>query len=313
MRSMRLARLLIPLDGSPLSEAALTYAEDLARASDSELLLVRVAWAPMPDADWGQAQGRAVREAEAYLDSLAAGLRKRGQSVETAVISSPDPARALVDQIDVRDADLVVMGTHGRSGVDRLVAGSVAEGVLARTPVPVMLVRYGCSGHDLRRVGKPPRFIVPLDGSSFAEAALPVAEGLARDAGAELVLLRAVRPARSKPPVDGIAARVDDPQERLRAEAERYLLQTAERHGLGPRVVALDARVAQPAEAIVAASCDHLAGLVVMATHARVGPAHFLHGSVASQVLRRGAVPLLLVRPTLQAKPVHREAAYAAP
>jgi nucleotide-binding universal stress UspA family protein len=267
----------------------------------------------MPDNDWGPAQGHAVREAEAYLDRLAARLQEPGRQVETVVISSPDPARAIVDQIDVRHADLVVMGTHSRSGLDRLIAGSVAKGVVARTPVPVLLVRNGSTGHDLSRLGKPPRFLVPLDGTSFAEAALPVAKSLAGDVGAELILLRSVRPLLPKSGLlDGIPPPLDERQEELREEALRYLGQTADRFGLGQSVIALDARVAQPAEAVVAASCEHLAGLVVMSTHARTGPARFLRGSVAGQVLRRSTVPLLLVRPALQRAPADRSKAPSA-
>ncbi len=286
--------ILVPLDGSPLAERALPYAEALARASGARLLLVRAALAhTFPGVDPTEDQVKAVREAEDYLATIAAQLARQGV-VETAVFYG-EPVEAILEETRLRKADLVVMATHGRSGVSRWVYGSVAEAVLAESPVPVLLVQAWRDEGKLAPLAEHPRLIVPLDGSPFAEEVLPVALEVAGKLGGELVLLHVVS-------VSGqavAAGRQPAGLEALKDEARDYLRQVADRlatSDAGLRVQ-YEVRVGPAAEAIVAASHDLDASLVVMATHARTGLDRILLGSVAQGVLRHGSIPVLLVHP----------------
>ena len=139
---MNVKTILVPLDGSPLGELALTPAVDLARDKGARLILLRAAEAHTLVADPTEAQVAAVREAEDYL----AAVRARGAAaiteVETSVWYGP-PAEAIVEAARYRGADLIVMSSHGRSGLGRLVLGSVAEMVLRATPTPILLIRAG--------------------------------------------------------------------------------------------------------------------------------------------------------------------------
>jgi len=141
---MKVKTILVPLDGSTLAEAALPPAIDLARERGARLILLRATEAHgSPLADPAEAQVTAVRGAEAYL----AGVRTRIHAaelpaVDTSVWYGP-PADAIVEAARFRSVDLIVMSSHGRSGLGRLVLGSVAETVLRATAVPILLIRPG--------------------------------------------------------------------------------------------------------------------------------------------------------------------------
>lgn len=139
---MKLDKILVPLDGSVLAEAALWTAADLAAKNGATLTLVRAAQVyTLPGADSVEAQVMAVREAEEYLAAILKRLEAKGvKRVETHVWYGP-AAAAIVEAAAVQNADLIVMCTHGRSGLGRLVLGSVAESVLRGTTTPIFIVR----------------------------------------------------------------------------------------------------------------------------------------------------------------------------
>lgn len=140
---MKAGKILVPLDGSALAEAALPKAAELVRdCPPASLLLLRAAEAPMiTGGDPVEAQVEVVREAEEYLDRVAERLRADGLSeVSTSVWYGP-PAPAIVEAAEIAKADLIVMSTHGRSGLGRLFVGSVAESVLRGTRTPILLLR----------------------------------------------------------------------------------------------------------------------------------------------------------------------------
>ena len=139
---MKIDKVLVPLDGSTLAEQALTKALDVAEGGEPTLLLLRAAEASTwPGVDATDEQIRVVQEAEEYLNAVQARLAAKGvRKVETSVWYGP-PASAIVEAARVADADLIVMTTHGRSGLGRLILGSVAEAVLRGTNTPIMLLR----------------------------------------------------------------------------------------------------------------------------------------------------------------------------
>ena len=139
---MKTDRILVPLDGSLLAEAAIPAALDLGRGTPSKLMLLRAAEAHMlPGADPTDEQVAVVREAEDYLAAVSARLADRGVTdVETSVWYGP-AAASIIEAAKLKKADLIVMSTHGRSGLDRLILGSVTESVLRGTTAPICIVR----------------------------------------------------------------------------------------------------------------------------------------------------------------------------
>ncbi|MBI5904491.1 MAG: universal stress protein [Deltaproteobacteria bacterium] len=139
-------KVLVPLDGSALAERAVPHAEEIARASGAEILLLQAVGMPMPVvpeavlvADARILQ-EAMRSASEYLERTASPLRKAGIAVRIRVDDRP-PADAILHTAEMEDADLIVMSTHGRSGISRLVMGSVAESVLHASRRTLMLVK----------------------------------------------------------------------------------------------------------------------------------------------------------------------------
>jgi nucleotide-binding universal stress UspA family protein len=140
---MRFDKLLIPLDGSRFAEAALPKAVELVRNNPgATLILLRAAEATtFPGVDPIDAQVSVVHEAEDYLETVAARLRADGVSGVRTSVWYGAAAPAIIEAAERANADLIVMSTHGRSGVGRLIVGSVAESVLRGARTPIFLIR----------------------------------------------------------------------------------------------------------------------------------------------------------------------------
>lgn len=143
-------KILVPLDGSVLAEAALAHARDLARCTGSTLILVRVVVYALHDLITNDPTLSSTlsedllairRQAETYLERAAADLRGEGFTVSTEVCDDARTADAILECAERERADLIVMSTHGRSGFSRWLLGSVADRVLHGAGTPVLLVR----------------------------------------------------------------------------------------------------------------------------------------------------------------------------
>jgi nucleotide-binding universal stress UspA family protein len=296
--------ILVPLDGSAFSERALPMAIELARPMGAQLVLVRAASAPALPGDYAtDAQVRAVREAETYL--VDAALKLAGQSIRTeTAVPYGAASEAILLEVGLRHADLVIMCTHGRSGLGRWIYGSVAEGVVAHSPVPVLLVRPTGSQAVLACEPLISQLLVPLDGSALSEAALPQAATLARSLDCRIQLLSVVVPPRV---VIADLAYVPDAlgvsDEALQADRERanqYLAEVAERLQHDGLCVQTAVREGPAADTILQHAQTMGARLIVMATHGRTGVERLLLGSVALEVVHRTLFPVMLVHPTGQ-------------
>ncbi|HKZ04779.1 MAG TPA: universal stress protein [Methylomirabilota bacterium] len=140
---MHLDRILVPLDGSAIAETALDTAIELARLEPgAALLLIRAADAPpAPGSDPRARQDAVIREAELYLGEMAGRVRARGIPRVQTTVRNGAAARAIVEAAERDAVDLIVMSTHGRTGLRRVVLGGVATAVLGGTKIPVLLVR----------------------------------------------------------------------------------------------------------------------------------------------------------------------------
>jgi nucleotide-binding universal stress UspA family protein len=300
--------ILVPLDGSPLAERAVPYAEVLARPAGGRLILVRaVPYLARPTGTdsfptLDAARVAAAHEARAYLDGHAARLAGRGIAAEVAVPCEGE-VEGILAEVGRHGADLIVMATHGRGGLGRWVYGSVAEGVLARAPIPAVVVRAWLPEGGAARLGEHPRILVPLDGSAEAEEALHVAVALAGGLVGTVTLVRAVaRPDLVLAPDAILGALLREELAAERAAAEGYLRELAGRLARAGQTVDTVVRVGQPgmhmaAEVIQAVGRECGAALVVMASHRRAGLERRLLGSVADATLRHGTLPVILVRP----------------
>ena len=141
---MQFETILVPLDGSALAEAALSTAVNLGGGSGARLILLRAVEAhTLPGADVTDAQAEVVREAEVYLGGVQRQLEARGVKAVATSVWYGDAASSIVEAAAARHVDLIVMSTHGRTGLARLILGSVAESVIRGTVTPILLVRSG--------------------------------------------------------------------------------------------------------------------------------------------------------------------------
>ena len=133
--------ILVPLDGSTLAEGILPHVQELAKSLAAELVLLRVAFTHVfPGYDPTQAQVTTVQEAEDYVSGLAKRLQGEGVRAE-ARVRYGDAVEESLDHVIWGHIDLIAMATHGRTGLTRVVMGSVTEHVLRRTSVPMLLMR----------------------------------------------------------------------------------------------------------------------------------------------------------------------------
>ena len=193
-----ISTVLVPLDGSPLAEHAVPYAEALAAEDgrfvafgvvpERDPLLSELLWAlEAPVAPAGDAELAVARQT---LEAAVARLAAKPERWSVGVARG-DAAEQILHAIEERDADLVVMTTHGRGALGRAVYGSVADRIARFSPVPVLLVRPGPDA-EAEPAADIARLVLPLDGSDLAEAALPLAVELAKRRGVPVHLVRAV-------------------------------------------------------------------------------------------------------------------------
>ena len=145
---------LVPLDGSPLAESILPQAVAVAEPASAEVTLLRIiepldkgVRETMGQELAGKFEEVTLEEAQAYLDGVGEKLAAQGIAVRSVVLSG-QPAEAIIDYVGTHAVNLIVMASHGRSGLSRWAFGSVTDKVLHRSPVPVMVGPVPGSGHS---------------------------------------------------------------------------------------------------------------------------------------------------------------------
>lgn len=293
-----LTRILVPLDGSPLADRALGYAEVLAARAGAELLLVQAidTWAVLDGGRHGRRAQEMTVEAESRLAASVERLKSRGQMAASSV-EFGEAAMVIAQARQSHNSDLIVMSTHGRGGLARLAYGSVAERVLRLGACPVLLIPPDAAADWNTASGGV--VVVPVDGSQLSEEALSPARGLADIFGASLLVLQVVEPPAATA-YDGWNAIT--PYEYLDVEqwveqAKPYANDVARRlQDGGARAEALTL-AGYPAATIDQEVRRQNALAVVMASHGRSGIGRMVLGSVAQGVVQRTRVPVLVVTP----------------
>jgi nucleotide-binding universal stress UspA family protein len=281
-------RILVPLDGSEMAEAALDYVQLLPSR--------RIRLLAIEHEEIGiSAICKAARDCKTYLENSAEPLRQQGRDVETSVALG-NPAEQILAFAGT--ADLVLMGSHGHGLVERFMLGSVADQVARHATVPTIIVRDRQVPAVAVRLA---RIVVPLDGSPLAERALPAASMLAADLGVPIHLIRVLE-------IDAVRAAVQagmhvasaylHSQEDVQRRAEEYLAERAQELREQRLTATSEVLLGSPGATLLDAIRPD--DLVVMTSHARGGVRRWLLGSIADRLVRAAAGPVLLV-PTADA------------
>ncbi|MFB6179972.1 MAG: universal stress protein [Halorientalis sp.] len=279
-------RILFPTDGSDTTVAVFEYVQQIAREHGASVTVLNVADTGRDSVT--QISGDVVDALEQDGERIVADLAEHasGIDVDTEVLQG-DPAATVEEYADRIGADLIVMPTHGRSGLERLLLGSVTERVINTASVPVLAVNpdHGAWTYP------PANVLVPTDGSAGAARALASGIDLAGATGATLHLLTVVETASL-----GFDARSVVKDEQLEATGRRILDDaTAQAHASLDDVQDV-IRDGEPYREIDSYIDDAGVDLVVMGTHGRTDFSRYLLGSVANKLVRSSPVPVLTVR-----------------
>jgi nucleotide-binding universal stress UspA family protein len=285
---LQLPRILFATDGSACAERARHYAMHLADHVDAALHVVHVEERPAELRDVIE-----VEEADVLSDlhSVGAGdAAVAAPRVRERQVVHPSAAEGLLAYATEHDVRLLVLGTHGRRGLRRLVLGSVAEEVVRRSEVPVLTVGRGASAAE--PTGG--RLLVPVDFSEHQAPLLAHARewALAYDMAVTLVHVVELE---GVPDVYGLRSQPPNP-DALAERTREALSETADdlrAHGLDVQV---DVRTGHAAPGILEAADALAPDLLAVATHGRSGVDRVLMGSVAESVLRQAPCPVLTVK-----------------
>jgi nucleotide-binding universal stress UspA family protein len=236
--------------------------------------------------------------AQQYLAEQVTKARAAGVNARSA-ITRGEAADRIITLADREGADLVAIGTHGRSGVSRWLFGSVASRVLEACPVPVLFL-HPKTGEDKGAPGPViNKILVPLDGSDVAASVIPQVEGLAKALGASLVFYSAVSPVTTYPGFETAqGAALGTILEEMVEQAKALTARAAE-EAVSRGIEATSASaLTPPVDGILHAAEDTKCDLIAIATHGRGGLGRAVMGSVADGVVRRSADrPVFVIRP----------------
>jgi len=301
-------KILVPLDGSPVAEQVLPYVRFLAKASGLPIELCQAVEPEQIAVYSGTRQGRELDIVKADLKGKAADyLRKVESSFSkplrvTSSIEIGKPADVIVEKAAAQPATLITMATHGRSGVQRWVLGSVAERVIQSARSHVFLLRANepkAIEASLKTV------IVPLDGSPLAEEVLPYVSEMAKKMDLEVLLVRVFNlPVLLYGGEDTYATDLTEILEVAKNEAKRYLEEKVAQLKIieGLKRVSSVYLEGESAGQIIDLARKTPDNFIAMSTHGRSGIGRLVLGSVTSRVVRHSGGPVLVVRASAKAQ-----------
>jgi len=289
--------IVVPLDGSELSERAIPYATLFAKTFGGRLLLITV-WEGAEDALVRALPG--MKEAlfktgeeyfEQYLAAIASKCSEDGVRADAEVLTGT-PADVILKLVGDRKAGLLAFATHGRSGLSRWWSGSTANELAQHAKLPRLIIGPKVLSQPARAI-KVDGVVVPVDGSDFAECAVDEGARIAKQFGATLHIVEAISPTAQTFMFDMPAVATADITRQIEEGSKEYLAGLAERAGAGAKTAVLRG---PPADVLVDYVEAQGIDLVVMATHGLGGLMRVALGSVADRMLQSDA-PVYLVPP----------------
>jgi nucleotide-binding universal stress UspA family protein len=305
--------MLVPLDGSELAEVVFPYAEELSARLNIDVILLQVAgpvlgqFGPMRRAYIERAIEIVSRKAQNVKEDIGIGLQTKPIQVQGELVEGY-PAEVILHYAEEKEIDLILMATHGYSGLKRWSIGSVASKVLSASKIPVWLIRAGIS--EVKPYDEWPSItlLVPLDGSEMAESVLPHVEILAKQQGAksvDVILLKVVEsptmPSYFSPELSGVSLNwgeyMQQEEARRKKLAVEYLDKNEKRlkgNNINVRTKVLQGKAS---DEIINYASKNPFSVIVMATHGRSGLGRLVYGSVAASLLNSVTCPIFLVKP----------------
>ena len=287
-------KILVPLDGSALAERALPLAAQIAEGSGARLVLYRVVpYFTVLAADpllYEEMNRMGEDEALSYLRRIRNDLADSIAADTVCEVGSA--ADSILQYAQDRAVDLIVMSSHGRSGLNRWVYGSVAERIMSQASCPTLII----NANQPAGQPAPKKVLVPLDGSPLAEKALAPALELVKALGPQLHLLRVTTSGHMRFETDSTAEIFADIEDTEVVQAQDYLQEQADSLDIANVWPAVNVAKASVAESIIDYAAKEGIGLIVMSSHGRTGLQRWVYGSVAEKVLRSACCATMIVR-----------------
>jgi nucleotide-binding universal stress UspA family protein len=302
--------MLVPLDGSKTAEVVLPYVKEIAGRLDLNLYFLHVY-------DSDSTEPRSV--CETYIDDIArqlkhdatevqteTGVRSGNNAIETSgEVITGQAAEEIINYVDKKDIDLILLSTHGRSGIKQWVMGNNADKVLRKANVPVWLVRAAFPEEIVHDEWCQRTILVPLDGSQTAESVFPHVETLAKQRGPELfkvTLIRVYEPVFVTADYPEASMQltweehVKRMQDHVKEIAVQYLNKIQRRLEYSGLKVSSVVLMGKAAEEIINYAQNNPPNLIVMSTHGYSAINRWEYGNVADKVLYGVSSPVFLVR-----------------
>ncbi len=288
-------RILVPLDGSELARQVFPYVAELALAFGSEVVLVGVC--EPEESEYGQACRLYINsESEQLRDSI----KDSAVKFRTVVLVGK-PAEQILDYAGKNDISLVIILSHGRSGIMTWSLGSTASKVLHRVGVPLIIVRARETPEESAKAGLFSRLVVPLDGSERSEAVLPYVKELTNKLKSEVILLGVVEPGKHVHTIGGLdyVHFTDQVVESMKTNVLKYLGDVSSKLDGTKATIRCEVRVGDGAREIIRFASEIGCSLITVSSHGRPGIEAWIHGSVTYKILQASNQSVMLV-PSLE-------------
>jgi nucleotide-binding universal stress UspA family protein len=285
-------KILVPLDGSDLAELALPYAEELANAFKSEIILLHVS---EPSED------RYRHMHELYVAEVADRMKERFKKVTPAVVSGK-PADEIISYADKNKVGIIIMTSHGRSGIMSWATGSIASKLLQGAAAPLLLVRAAKPKRKAQREVLLNRILLPLDGSEAGEAAVEYIGEMMSRLESDVILFGVVSSGQHIRSVGGLDY-IHYPEEQLelfKRDAQEYLdgvyRRLKRRKGTVKVVLKVGDKAGDVGQEILKYAEEKKVNLIAISSHGHSGIEKWVFGSIANKVVLNSQSPVLVVK-----------------
>ena len=284
-------RILVPLDGSKFAEQVFPPVVELARAFGSEVVLVEVC--EPEESEYGQACRLYINN---EAEQLRTSLKGSAANVRTTVLKGK-AAEQILSYAEKIDISLIMISSHGRSGLAPWSLGGTASKVLHRVGVPLIIVRVKESPEESANVGLFSRILIPLDSSETSEAVLPYVTELTKKLESEVTLLQVVETGKHVHTIGGLGyiPYKDRDVNLVKTNAQRYLDKVSSKFAGTKATVRSEIRVGDSAREIINLAARKDYSLIAMASHGRAGIEAWAHDSVTGKIIQASKQPLMFV------------------
>ena len=283
-------RILVPLDGSKVAEQVFPHVVELATAFGSEVTSIGVC--EPEESEYGHI-------CHVYMNHEADQLKSKiGAEKVKSVVLSGRPAEEILDYAAKHEPSLVIMASHGRSGIKPWSLGSTVDKVLHRIAVPLLIIRAATEqGAESGKTGFFKRILAPLDGSEACETVLPYTMELMKKFASEVILLQVLASGKHVHTIGGIdyVYFKDHDVQSMKAKVGEYLDKVGAKLESTKAIKRSEIRVGDTAQEIVKCAQEKDVQVIILSTHGHSGIERWAYGSVTYKILQTSNKSMLLI------------------